>query len=163
MNEKFQLGLFYLCINVVLKMYYTLLLFTFSFVFFLKICLAHVQVFLTLCALVTIYFADEVPLTVNQPNHLTDSAPLLDDPQRTAISKSKHDMPAAPNANGNKVESGHERDANLKHISKKAEDTNGSFNDGPGAVLVNLLTSLRHLPPAMHVVLIVMALTWVGV
>lgn len=119
-------------------------------------------VFLTLCALVTIYFADEVPLTVNQPNHLTDSAPLLDDPQRTAISKSKHDMPAAPNANGNKVESGHESDANLKHISKKAEDTNGSFNDGPGAVLVNLLTSLRHLPPAMHVVLIVMALTWLS-
>ncbi|EPS58915.1 hypothetical protein M569_15897, partial [Genlisea aurea] len=36
------------------------------------------------------------------------------------------------------------------------------FHDKPGAVLVNLLTSLRHLPPAMHSVLAVMALTWVG-
>ncbi|KAL4573393.1 hypothetical protein LXL04_020196 [Taraxacum kok-saghyz] len=32
----------------------------------------------------------------------------------------------------------------------------------PGAVLVNLLTSLRHLPVGMHSVLIVMALTWLS-
>ncbi|KAH7537797.1 hypothetical protein FEM48_Zijuj03G0131300 [Ziziphus jujuba var. spinosa] len=45
-------------------------------------------------------------------------------------------------------------------------DQNHDCNDGPGVVLLNLLTSLRHLPPAaMHSVLIVMALinTFTGV
>jgi len=37
----------------------------------------------------------------------------------------------------------------------------GVFKDGLGAVLVNILTSMRHLPPGMHSVLVVMALTWV--
>ncbi|KAJ4711730.1 putative Sucrose transport protein [Melia azedarach] len=122
-------------------------------------------VFLTLCALVTIYFADEVPLTVNQPNHSLDSAPLLDDPQQNGLtlSKSKPNVPVVvASANGNKAESGHEHDANLKHFSTQVADSDGSFNDGPGAVLVNLLTSLRHLPPAMHSVLLVMALTWLS-
>lgn len=46
---------------------------------------------------------------------------------------------------------------------QKDQNTNDedTFSDSPGAVLVNLLTSLRHLPPAMHSVLVVMALTWV--
>ncbi|CDY36888.1 BnaC08g09590D [Brassica napus] len=64
-------------------------------------------VFLTICTLVTIYFAKEIPLSNN-------------------------------------------------------EHQDETFIDGPGSVLVNLLTSLRHLPPAMHSVLIVMALTWLS-
>jgi solute carrier family 45 protein 1/2/4 len=42
------------------------------------------------------------------------------------------------------------------------QDQHESFNDGPGAVLVNLLTSMRHLPPAMNYVLLVMALSWLS-
>ncbi|XP_028947822.1 sucrose transport protein SUC3 isoform X2 [Malus domestica] len=124
-------------------------------------------IFLTLCTLVTLYFAEEVPLTMYQQNPLSDSAPLLDDPQlnpqqsRLELSKLKRDKQVIDNANGSRTD--YERDKNLKEaISKVEEDKNGDFNDGPGAVLVNLLTSLRHLPPAMHSVLIVMALTWLS-
>ncbi|KAJ0094751.1 hypothetical protein Patl1_15860 [Pistacia atlantica] len=119
-------------------------------------------VFLTLCTVVTIYFADEVPLTVNQPNHLSDSAPLLDDPYENGLdlSKSKPDVPIAASFNSDNADTAHERDVDQKHVNTTVEDQNKSFNDGPGAVLVNLLTSLRHLPPAMHAVLIVMALSW---
>ncbi|XP_030961434.1 sucrose transport protein SUC3 isoform X2 [Quercus lobata] len=115
-------------------------------------------VFLTLCTLVTLYFANEVPLTVNQPQHLSDSSPLLDDPQQNGLdhSKSMPDMPINDNANG-------ERDRNLTQVTSIVEDhQNESVNDGPGSVLVNLLTSLRHLPPSMHSVLIVMALSWLS-
>lgn len=122
-------------------------------------------VFLTLCTLVTLYFAKEVPLTVNQPHRLSDSAPLLDDTRQNGLdhSKSKPDMPNIDNANGNSTAGVNERDKNLIQVNSKVEDhQNESFNDGPGAVLVNLLTSLRHLPPAMHSVLIVMALTWLS-
>ncbi len=128
-------------------------------------CLVYLQVFLTLCTLVTLYFAKEVPLTVNQPHRLSDSAPLLDDTRQNGLdhSKSKPDMPNIDNANGNSTAGVNERDKNLTQVNSKVEDhQNESFNDGPGAVLVNLLTSLRHLPPAMHSVLIVMALTWVS-
>lgn len=124
------------------------------------------QVFLLLCTLVTIYFAEEVPLTAYQPMRASDSAPLLEDPQQNGFetSKLKSDMQVLDSANQSRAVNGFERDRNLKHpISKVEEDQNGGFNDGPGAVLVNLLTSLRHLPPAMHPVLIVMALTWVRV
>ncbi|KAF3431432.1 hypothetical protein FNV43_RR26163 [Rhamnella rubrinervis] len=114
-------------------------------------------VFLTLCTLVTIYFAVEVPLTMNEANRLSDSAPLLDDLQQNGleISKFNPDRPT-DSANG-------KADINIKHANPKDEDDqNHGFNDGPGAVLVNLLTSLRHLPPAMHSVLIVMALSWLS-
>uniref|UniRef100_A0A6N2NDU5 Uncharacterized protein n=1 Tax=Salix viminalis TaxID=40686 RepID=A0A6N2NDU5_SALVM len=50
---------------------------------------------------------------------------------------------------------------NVKHANS-VRDQNENFSDGPGAVLVNLLTSLRHLPPGMHSVLVVMALTWLS-
>lgn len=121
-------------------------------------CLVYLQVFLTFCTLVTLYFANEVPLTVNQPQHLSDSAPLLDGPQQNGLdhSKSMPDMPINDNANG-------ERDRNLTQVTSIVEDhQNETVNDGPGSVLVNLLTSLRHLPPSMHSVLIVMALSWVS-
>lgn len=122
-------------------------------------------VFLLLCTLVTIYFAEEVPLTAYQPMRVSDSAPLLEDPQQNGFetSKLKSDMQVLDSANQSGAANGFERDRNLKHpISKVEEDQNAGFNDGPGAVLVNLLTSLRHLPPAMHPVLIVMALTWLS-
>ncbi|CAL8094417.1 unnamed protein product [Prunus armeniaca] len=121
--------------------------------------------FLTLCTLVTIYFADEVPLTTHEPNRLSDAAPLLEDPQQNGLdlSKLKPDKQVIDNANQSRTVNDYERDIHLKEaISKVEEDKNGGFNDGPGAVLVNLLTSLRHLPPAMHSVLIVMALTWLS-
>ncbi|XP_059445037.1 sucrose transport protein SUC3 [Corylus avellana] len=122
-------------------------------------------VFLTLCTLVTLYFAKEVPLTVNQPQRLSDSAPLLNDTQQNGFehSNSKPDMPIAESAKGNNTAAVYERDVNLTEANSKAEDhQNETFSDGPGAVLVNLLTSLRHLQPAMHSVLIVMALSWLS-
>uniref|UniRef100_A0A5B6YXG2 Putative sucrose transporter n=1 Tax=Davidia involucrata TaxID=16924 RepID=A0A5B6YXG2_DAVIN len=124
-------------------------------------------VFLTLCTLVTLYFAKEVPLALNQRHRLSDSAPLLDNPQQTVfdLSKSKTDSHVVDNALGNNSENGYEMPRNVKDQDAKVEeDSNSSesFSDSPGAVLVNLLTSLRHLPPAMHAVLIVMALTWLS-
>ncbi|KAG6708491.1 sucrose transport protein SUC3-like isoform X4 [Carya illinoinensis] len=121
-------------------------------------------VFLTLCSLVTLYFAKEVPLSVNRPHHLTDTLPLLDDIQQNGLdmSKSKSSLPIANNGRDNNTAGDYERDVNLTQLNSKVEDHhNESFSDGPGAVLVNLLTSLRHLPLTMHSVLIVMALTWV--
>lgn len=119
-------------------------------------------VFLTLCTLVTLYFADEVPLVKNQPQRLSDSAPLLDD-NGLELSKSKSDMPVLSNSNGDNINKSTEPNVNRKHaISNSNDDQNESFGDGPGAVLVNLLTSLRHLPPGMHSVLLVMALTWMS-
>nr|AFO84088.1 sucrose transport protein [Actinidia chinensis] len=122
-------------------------------------------VFLTLCTVVTLYFAKEVPLMQKQPRLLSDSAPLLDDPQQMLydLSKSQTDGHVFDNASGYKSDSGYQTDRNLNNSeSKTEEDQSESFNDNPGAVLVNLLTSLRHLPPAMHSVLIVMALTWLS-
>jgi solute carrier family 45 protein 1/2/4 len=124
-----------------------------------------VQVFLALCTLVTLYFAKEVPLTVDQFNRLSDSAPLLDDTHQNGfdLSNSKPDMPIVDNAKGNNNAAVYEKDVNLTQVNSKVEDhQNETFSDGPGAVLVNLLTSLRHLQPAMHSVLIVMALSWVS-
>ncbi|XP_028109279.1 sucrose transport protein SUC3 isoform X3 [Camellia sinensis] len=122
-------------------------------------------VFLTLCTLVTLYFAKEVPLTPIHPHRLSDSAPLLDGSQQMVsdLSKSQPDTYVVNNALGNKSGSSYEMDRNLKKPdSNNEKDQSESFSDSPGAVLVNLLTSLRHLPPAMHSVLIVMALTWLA-
>ncbi|XVE85899.1 hypothetical protein DITRI_Ditri17bG0128500 [Diplodiscus trichospermus] len=61
----------------------------------------------------------------------------------------------------NNAKEGYEQMSNTKPANSK--DTNVEvFSDVPGAVLVNSLTSLRHLPPAMHSVLIVMALSWLS-
>ena len=124
------------------------------------------QIFLTLCTLVTIYFADEVPLSAEQGHHSDrplDKAPLLDDRQQNGIelSKSKFDLAAQVSHNGKNFDNDRERNMNSKNANL-VEDRNESSSDGPGAVLVNLLTSLRHLPPGMHSVLVVMALTWVS-
>ncbi|KAA8532999.1 hypothetical protein F0562_032884 [Nyssa sinensis] len=122
-------------------------------------------VFLTLCTLVTLYFAKEVPLAPNQHHRLSDSDPLLDNPQQIVfdLSKSNTESHVVENALGNNSGNGYQMDRNLKDQDTKVEeDSSESFSNSPGAVLVNLLTSLRHLPPAMHAVLIVMALTWLS-
>ncbi|XP_058766449.1 sucrose transport protein SUC3-like isoform X1 [Vicia villosa] len=120
-------------------------------------------VFLTLCTLVTLYFADEIPLTTASQHHrLSDSAPLLNE-QQNGIEFSKSKPLSINESNGETREDHSEEVVNLKHESFNAgEDHNENLMDGPGAVLVNLLTSLRHLPPAMHSVLVVMALTWLS-
>ncbi|KAG5094428.1 hypothetical protein JHK84_050016 [Glycine max] len=122
-------------------------------------------VFLTLCTLVTLYFADEVPLTTaSQHHHLSDSSPLLDEQQQNGVEFSKlKPSSVMDESNSTRTEDHIEKDAELKHGNFKArEDHAENVMDGPGAVLVNLLTSLRHLPPAMHSVLVVMALTWLS-
>ncbi|KAH6809483.1 sucrose transporter 2 [Perilla frutescens var. frutescens] len=119
-------------------------------------------VFLTLCTLVTLYFAKEVPLTHIQKHRLSDSAPLLNDHQINGSVLSKSEINSE--SNRHTLENKSERhytidDGGEQKDQKNNEDT---FSDSPGAVLVNLLTSLRHLPPAMHSVLVVMALTWLS-
>lgn len=124
--------------------------------------LNFLQVFLSLCTLVTLFFAKEVPLAHTQ-HRLSDSAPLLDDHQINGsdLSKSKIDSESSHHTLENKSERHYTTgDAGEQKDQNSSED---SFSDSPGAVLVNLLTSLRHLPPAMHSVLVVMALTWVCV
>ncbi|KAJ6898885.1 sucrose transport protein SUC3-like isoform X1 [Populus alba x Populus x berolinensis] len=120
-------------------------------------------VFLLFCTLVTLYFADEVPLNVNQPRHLSDSAPLLNDPQQNGheLSKSEFHTPGIGNMSGNSTDHDYEPSMNSNHANSVGGQ-NENFSDGPGAVMVNLLTSLRHLPPGMHSVLLVMALTWLS-
>lgn len=123
-------------------------------------------VFLTLCTLVTLYFAEEVPLVTHQHHRLSDSAPLLDDNQQVnfELAKSKPVTPDVDHLPKTKAESrNHAENKDLKNLDLKVEeDHDGSFHDGPGAVMVNLLTSLRHLPPAMHSVLAVMAFSWLS-
>ncbi|KAG5236689.1 sucrose transport protein [Salix suchowensis] len=120
-------------------------------------------VFLTFCTLVTLYFADEIPLNVIESRHLSDSAPLLNDPLQNSLelSKSEFHAPGLDNLSGNSTNNDSELSLNSNHANS-AGGQNETFNDGPGAVLVNLLTSLRHLPPGMHSVLLVMALTWLS-
>ncbi|KAJ8569920.1 hypothetical protein K7X08_006497 [Anisodus acutangulus] len=122
-------------------------------------------VFLTLCTLVTLYFANEVPLSPKQTNRVSDSAPLLDSPQNTGFDlfQSKRELQSVNNVANNESGMGRVADNSPKNEEQRHEqDQDDSFADSPGAVLVNLLTSLRHLPPAMHAVLIVMALTWLS-
>ncbi|PIN24957.1 Sucrose transporter [Handroanthus impetiginosus] len=122
-------------------------------------------VFLALCTLVTLYFAKEVPLMPKQSHRLSDSAPLLDDRQLNGsdLSKSKNETELNHYALDIKSEGHCTVDKGDRTEEQKDQENNDdSFNDSPGAVLVNLLTSLRHLPPAMHSVLVVMALTWVS-
>ncbi|KAL2226072.1 sucrose transport protein SUC3 isoform X1 [Sesamum indicum] len=122
-------------------------------------------VFLCLCTLVTLYFAKEVPLPPKQPHRVSDSAPLLDDDELNGsdLPKSKTDTELNHYALEIKPERHYSVDnGDGTEEKKNQENDDDGFTDSPGAVLVNLLTSLRHLPPAMHSVLIVMALTWLS-
>lgn len=118
-------------------------------------------VFLAFCTLVTLYFAKEVPLNANASQHLSDSAPLLDDPQGISIdfSKSNPNGNSSPayTMNGESIDN-----KRMNHQEPINEEKGQDFNDAPGAVMVKLLTSLRHLPHAMHSVLIVTTLTWLS-
>ncbi|XP_027154662.1 sucrose transport protein SUC3 isoform X1 [Coffea eugenioides] len=120
-------------------------------------------VFLTLCMLVTLHFAKEVPLAPKQPPRLSDAAPLLDNPEQIGFDLSKSEV---QNGNAMEIKSKDDTlmgDGNVRSENQEVvEDAVESFSDSPGAVLVNLLTSLRKLPPAMHSVLLVMALTWLS-
>ncbi|XP_018462379.1 sucrose transport protein SUC3 isoform X2 [Raphanus sativus] len=111
-------------------------------------------VFLTICTLVTIYFAEEIPLASSKPSRIQDSAPLLDDLKLKGLDHSRSN-------NGIKYEKV-ERDMDVQLGKANNEHQDETYIEGPGSVLVNLLTGLRHLPPAMHSVLIVMALTWLS-
>lgn len=116
--------------------------------------------------MVTLYFAKEVPLAPKQHLRLSDVDPLLGDPQQHSPghTESKSRKNAVDHKVGNMPESVFEMDKTEKNTDSSArEDQVESFSDSPGAVLVNLLTSLRHLPVGMHSVLIVMALTWVSI
>nr|GMD24209.1 sucrose transport protein SUC3 isoform X1 [Ipomoea batatas] len=120
-------------------------------------------VILALCTLVTLHFAKEVPLTPNLSPRLADSSPLLDSPNPDfELAQAKDDMQPINFVSDNKSENGYMDNNPIHEDQKGVNDQADSFNDSPAAVLVNLLTSLRHLPPAMHSVLIVMALTWVS-
>ncbi|XP_039059584.1 sucrose transport protein SUC3-like [Hibiscus syriacus] len=127
---------------------------------------SKISVFLLFCTAVTISFAKEVPLPLpaNESTRLSDSAPLLDDSRQNGFehSKLKPDVSAVANSNRNSAENVYERVSNSRYANSKDTDVqNEVFSDGPGAVSVNLLTSLRHLPPGMHSVLVVKALSWV--
>jgi len=114
------------------------------------------------CMAVTLYFAKEVPLEAKAAQHLSDSAPLLKDSRQPGRGLSQTTLGKLENGRDVEIEvtgkANSDRpsgfDSNIKHDKTEAFD-------GPSAVLVNLLTSLRHLPPGMHSVLLVMALTWV--
>uniref|UniRef100_A0A0D9VMY2 Major facilitator superfamily (MFS) profile domain-containing protein n=1 Tax=Leersia perrieri TaxID=77586 RepID=A0A0D9VMY2_9ORYZ len=109
-------------------------------------------------ACITLYFAEEIPLEPKDTQRLSDSAPLLNG--------SRDDGSTSNETNG-ELPNGHTDRSNVP-ANSSAEDSNSNsenaevFNDGPGAVLVNILTSMRHLPPGMYSVLLVMALTWLS-
>ncbi|ERM94399.1 hypothetical protein AMTR_s00010p00253720 [Amborella trichopoda] len=105
--------------------------------------------FLGICAIVTLYCAREVPL---------DSATLLDGTNDHA----QGDLNMESDKSVGNLASGDAKTDVDTLGDKKKEDEKGIHNDGPGAVLVNLLTGIRHLPPAMHSVLLVMALSWLS-
>uniref|UniRef100_A0A0E0NN66 Uncharacterized protein n=1 Tax=Oryza rufipogon TaxID=4529 RepID=A0A0E0NN66_ORYRU len=116
-------------------------------------------VFLLFCMSVTLYFAEEIPLEPTDAQRLSDSAPLLNG--------SRDDNNASNEPRNGALPNGHTDGSNVP-ANSNAEDSNSNrenvevFNDGPGAVLVNILTSMRHLPPGMYSVLLVMALTWLS-
>lgn len=122
-------------------------------------------IFLTFCTLMTLYFAKEVPLAPKQHHRLSDSAPLLNDSQQAGPdnSESKALTNLVDHKVGKPAEGAFNNNTSTTNVNTKfEEDQVETFNDSPGAVLVNLLTSLRHLPVGMHSVLIVMALTWLS-
>ncbi|KZV58762.1 sucrose transporter-like protein [Dorcoceras hygrometricum] len=121
-------------------------------------------VFLAVCTLMTLYFAKEAPLIRKQSHRLSDSAPLLDDPLVNGpdILKSNIDTERKYNVVEIKSDKQHPEINSDGTAQKNLENDNDIFSDSPGAVLVNILTSLRHLPPDMNSVLVVMAFTWLS-
>lgn len=117
--------------------------------------------------MVTLFFAKEVPLAPKQHSRLSDVDPLLEDSQAQkhgldhTVSKSQKN--SVDHKAGNRLENAFEIETSERKPNSTVDvDQVESFSNSPSAVLVNLLTSLRHLPLGMHSVLIVMALTWVS-
>lgn len=119
------------------------------------------QAFLVFCMLVTLYFAKEVPLEARPAQHLSDSYPLLNNSQQRDHESSQADLGKQDSGRGSEILGKANSDGHLDFNSGVNQDHIEAFSDGPGAVLINILTNLRHLPPGMHSVLLVMALTWV--
>ncbi|KAK3155719.1 hypothetical protein QOZ80_2BG0206710 [Eleusine coracana subsp. coracana] len=122
-------------------------------------------VFLLFCMSVTLYFAEEIPLEPkDDAQGVPDSAPLLNGSRDDGCASHEPSDGRLPNghADGNNVSANSDAE-DLRNTNSNSNRDNGEvFNDGPGAVLVNILTSMRHLPLGMHSVLIVMALTWLS-
>ncbi|KAG0453053.1 hypothetical protein HPP92_025422 [Vanilla planifolia] len=143
--------------------------------------------FLMFCMLLTIYYAKEIPLEVRPVKRFSDSAPLLRDQQPNSIHDGPVELKSVTTSlnktqqSGLVLQNGMLEKPNIGQDSEtwvgdaKPDSVDGSnfscivekdefeaFNDGPSAVLVNILTSLRHLPQGMHSVLVVMALTWLS-
>lgn len=113
------------------------------------------------CMLVTLYFAKEVPLEARPVPHLSDSSPLLNNSQQRDHVLSQANLVQHDSGQDSEILVRANSDGHLDFNSDVNRDQIEAFSNGPGAVLVNILTSLRHLPPGMHSVLLVMALTWV--
>ncbi|AQK76395.1 sucrose transporter2 [Zea mays] len=119
-------------------------------------------VFLLLCMSVTLYFAEESPLDPKDTQGLSDSAPLLNGSRDAAHASNEPNNERFPNGHvGLNNVSANNNTEEFTNVNSNTEK-GGVFNDGPGAVLVNILTRMRHLPPGMHSVLLVMALTWLS-
>ncbi|XP_073102442.1 sucrose transport protein SUT4 isoform X2 [Elaeis guineensis] len=118
--------------------------------------------FLMFCMLVTLYFAKEVPLEARPDRHFSDSFPLLNNSQQRDHVLSQANLAQNDSGRGSEILGRANSDGHLDFNSNVNRDQIEAFSNGPGAVLVNILTSLRHLPPGMHSVLLVMALTWVS-
>ncbi|KAG6511998.1 hypothetical protein ZIOFF_030088 [Zingiber officinale] len=120
--------------------------------------------FLLLCMSVTLYFAKEIPLEPKIRQHLSDSSPLLKDSEQYLgqFEGDETEKVDSGTLHVNKMgsEGGVTNSLDLEH--RKNRDQSEAFNDGPASVLVNILTSLRHLPPGMHSVLLVMSLSWLS-
>lgn len=113
-------------------------------------------VFLVLCTLITVIFAKEVPL-VSKVRRVEDASPLLSSEQEKSIEMQGVRLSI-------ETDHGDHHDANGRVDLQQASDHDEgeSTGVGPGAVLVNLLTSVRQLPPEMKGVLMVMALCWLS-
>jgi solute carrier family 45, member 1/2/4 len=111
---------------------------------------------------VTLYFAKEIPLQATDctKRSPSDSSPLLHNSKQGVYELYDADDETLADNHDSESDAA-ARNSNIDQNSNSNNGKDETFNDGPGAVLVNILTSLRHLPPGMHSVLLVMALTWV--
>lgn len=113
------------------------------------------------CTCVTLYFAKETPL-VYVGNNLSDTAPLLNDSRQLHnVQLSTADIWSGDKNGSEASMATHKNNIENSSLSN-AEGGVEALVDEPSGVLVNLLTSLRHLAPGMNAVLVVMAFTWVS-
>ncbi|KAK1302160.1 Sucrose transport protein SUT4 [Acorus calamus] len=95
----------------------------------------------------------EVPLIAKPAPILSDSAPLLNGAPHSHLDPSSTTF-----GNPTLVGKTNSKDA-FDHELIVKEEADEDFSNGVGSVLVNILTSMRHLPPVIHSVLLIMALT----